>query len=141
LKENAENLFFKLSNCLLTHIIKFLIALLKRHKKVTEIYFSLLLSPLRCLSKRGAATAPNRRTDRRLQNSRTLHFLIAKINTTSAWKKGGGGRRRKEKYNKRSREQEPALARVRSRRDDNARTHRHLDATIVKLGQVKARSV
>lgn len=29
----------------------------------------------------------------------------------------------------------------RSRRDDNTRTHRHLGATIVKLGQVKARSV
>lgn len=29
----------------------------------------------------------------------------------------------------------------RSRRDDNTRTHRHLGATIVKLGQVKVRSV
>jgi len=29
----------------------------------------------------------------------------------------------------------------RSRQDDNTRTHRHLGATIVKLGQVKARSV
>jgi len=31
----------------------------------------------------------------------------------------------------------PALADSRSRRDDNARTHRHLGATIVKLGQVR----
>lgn len=33
------------------------------------------------------------------------------------------------------------FSQARSRRDDNTRTHRHLDATIVKLGQVKARSV
>lgn len=48
---------------------------------------------------------------------------------------------RKEKYNKRSHGAGACFSQDRSRRDDNTRTHRHLGATIVKLGQVKARSV
>lgn len=73
--------------------------------------------------------------------SDVLRSLIAKVTK----RRGAREERRKERGRMRNIIKETVaggcFSQAWSRRDDNTRTHRHLDATIVKLGQVKTRSV